>query len=80
LSRDRDGIPRVGLNERDRRALAWFELELHAAQSQQQGPVEKAKRSTSSANATSASIHEFVMPVSGSHEQLELSLDHERQA
>jgi hypothetical protein len=77
LSRDRDGIPRVGLNEGDRRALGWFELELHAAR-------EDRRRSTGGSAAAAASpdagIHEFVTPSRDSHEQLELSLGIERQA
>jgi hypothetical protein len=76
LSRDRDGIPRVGLNEGDRRALGWFELELHAAREDRK---ESGIADAAATSAQNAVIHEFVGSSRDTHEQLELSLGIERQ-
>ncbi len=80
LNRDRDGIPRVGLNVEDRRALGWFELELHAAHEDRPEMVQESRKKRSSSPSSRASIHEFIAPDAESHEQLELSLGIERQA
>ena len=66
LGRDRDGVPRVSLESGDRKALGWFDLQLHAT----------VARSTSSSQDESTGVVEALpLAMTSGENQLDLGLE-----